>query len=125
MNRSNERAQKLAAEFGAPLAAHPWDWRHEALAGVAIVVNTTSQGMVGQPALDIRLDALPASAIAADIVYVPMETPFLAAARMRGHQTVNGLGMLLHQGRPAWRAWFGIETEVTDELRGELEGSLQ
>ncbi len=125
INRSAERAQALAAEFGRPLEALSWDRRHDALAGAALVVNTTSQGMVGQPALDLRLDALPASAIAADIVYVPLETPFLAAARARGHRTVNGLGMLLHQGRPAWKAWFGIETEVTDELRGVLERSLQ
>lgn len=125
INRSAERAQALAADFGTPLKALSWDQRHDALAGAALVVNTTSQGMVGQPALDIRLDALPTSAIAVDIVYVPLETPFLAAARARGHRTVNGLGMLLHQGRPAWKAWFGIETEVTNELRGELERSLR
>ena len=86
-----------------------------------MVVNTTSLGMVGQPALDIKLDRLPTSALAADIIYIPLETPFLAAARQRGNRTVNGLGMLLHQGRPAWKAWFGIEPEVTAELRAMVE----
>jgi shikimate dehydrogenase len=91
---------------------------------VAMVVNTTSNGMVGQPALDIDLARLPKSALAADIIYIPLETPFLAAARKRGNPTVNGLGMLLHQGRPAWKAWFGIEPAVTAELRAMVEKTI-
>jgi shikimate dehydrogenase len=89
-----------------------------------MVVNTTSQGMVGQPELDLRLDKLPKRALAADIVYIPLETPFLAAARKRGNPTLNGLGMLLHQARPAWKAWFGIEPEVTAELRAMIEKTI-
>ena len=89
-----------------------------------MVVNTTSCGMVGQPALELRLDQLPASALAADIIYIPLETPFLAAARQRKNRTVNGLGMLLHQGRPAWKAWFGIDPEVTPELRAMIERTI-
>jgi shikimate dehydrogenase len=81
--------------------------------------------MAGQGPLDIKLDALPKTALAADIIYVPLETPFLAAARQRGNPTCNGLGMLLHQARPAWKLWFGLEPEVTVELRELLEGSLR
>ncbi|MCD6073268.1 MAG: shikimate 5-dehydrogenase, partial [Rhodospirillales bacterium] len=125
INRTMERARELAADFGPPLTALAWEQRNDALAGAALIVNTTSQGMVGQAALDIRLDAAPRSALAYDIVYVPLETPFLAAARQRGLRTLNGLGMLLHQGRPAWKAWFDIETKVTGELRMMLEHSLQ
>jgi shikimate dehydrogenase len=124
VNRSFERARQLAAEFGAPITAVPWENRHDALTGAALAVNTTSQGMTGQPALDIRLDALPQGALAADIVYTPLETPFLAAARRRGNRTVDGLGMLLHQGRPAWKLWFGIEPAVTPALRALIERSL-
>ncbi len=124
VNRSLERAQRLAAEFGAPLIALPWEQRHDALDGAAMAVNTTSLGMAGQPALDIRLDALPKTALAADIIYIPLETPFLAAARARGNRTSNGLGMLLHQGRPAWKLWFGIEPVVTAALRALIERSL-
>jgi shikimate dehydrogenase len=80
--------------------------------------------MVGEPALDLRLDRLPSKALAADIIYIPLETPYLAAARARGNPTINGLGMLLHQGRPAWKRWFDIEPEVTPELRERMERSI-
>jgi len=124
VNRSLARAQEIADDFGGPLKALPWEQRHDALDGAAMVINTTSCGMVGQPALDLKLDKLPKNAFAADIIYIPLETPLLAAARARGNPTVNGLGMLLHQGRPAWKAWFGIEPQVTAELRALLEKTI-
>ena len=124
VNRSHERAQKLAQELGAPLKAVAWEQRHDALEGAALVVNTTSCGMVGQPPLDLALDRLPRAALAADIIYIPLETPLLRAARQRGNRTLNGLGMLLHQGRPAWKAWFGVEPEVTPELTALVEKTI-
>jgi shikimate dehydrogenase len=124
LNRTFARAKGISDEFGGPIKAFPWEQRHDALEGAAMVVNTTSCGMVGQPALDIKLDKLPNSALAADIIYIPLETPFLAAARSRGNRTVNGLGMLLNQGRPAWKVWFGIEPEVTAELRAMVEKTI-
>ncbi len=124
VNRTLARAKGIAGELGGPIKALPWEQRHEALEGAAMVVNTTSCGMVGQPLLDIKLDKLPKSALAADIIYIPLETPFLAAARRRGNRTVNGLGMPLNQGRPAWKAWFGIEPEVTAELRATVEKTI-
>jgi shikimate dehydrogenase len=125
VNRTLGRAQELAAEFGAPIRTLRWEERAAALEGVAMVVNTTSQGMVGQATLDLPLDCLPQTALAADIIYVPLETPFLAAARARGNPTLNGLGMLIHQGRPAWKLWFGREPVVTAELRQRMERSIQ
>ena len=124
VNRTFDRAKEIAERFGGPIRALPWEQRHEVLEGAAMVVNTTSCGMVGQPALDITLDKLPQGALAADIIYIPLETPFLAAARKRGNRTINGLGMLLNQGRPAWKAWFGIEPEVTAELRAMVERTI-
>jgi shikimate dehydrogenase len=125
VNRTFARAKGIAGDFGGPIQALPWERRHDALEGAALVVNATSQGMVGQPALDLRLDKLSQTALAADIIYIPLETPFLAAARQRGNRTANGLGMLLHQGRPAWQMWFGIEPVVTVELRSMMEKSIQ
>ena len=87
-----------------------------------MLVNATSQGMIGQAALDLRLDKLPKAALVNDIIYIPRETPLIAAARARGNRTVTGLGMLLHQGIPAWKAWFGIEPKVTAELRAQDRG---
>jgi shikimate dehydrogenase len=121
-NRSAERAESLAAEFG--LALVSWDERVEALRGAAIVVNSTSQGMEGEMPLDLPLDALPKDAVVFDSVYVPLETSLLAAARRRGNVAIDGLGMLLHQGRPGFSAWFGVEPEVTPELRRTIEATL-
>ena len=124
LNRTFARAQTLAAGFGAPVRALPWEQRHAAIEGASLLVNTTNQGMVGQPPLDLSLDRLPQSALVSDIVYVPLETPLLAAARRRGNPAVNGLGMLMHQARPAFKAWFGILPHVTPELRRLLEATI-
>ena len=124
VNRTRARADTLAREFGAPVAVVEWEHRGRALDGAAMLVNTTSQGMVGQPSLDLPLDTLPTRALVCDIVYVPVETPLLAEARRRGNPTVDGLGMLLHQVRPAWQAWFGIDPAITPELRAHVEATL-
>jgi shikimate dehydrogenase len=123
-NRTAARAQQLADAFGGPLKVVPWSERHDALDGAATLVNATSQGMIGQPPLDLKLDRLPASALVNDIVYIPRETPLIVAARARGNRAVTGLGMLLHQGVPAWKLWFGIEPKVTAELRAAIEATL-
>jgi shikimate dehydrogenase len=104
--------------------AIPWEERAEALADVVMVANATSQGMVGMEPLDLPLNRLPPAALVTDIIYTPLETPLLRAARLRGNPTLNGLGMLLHQGRPAWKAWFGIEPKVTTALRARIEATI-
>ena len=124
INRSPERAHGLAREFGAPLKAVAWDERHDALEDAAMVVNTTSQGMVGQDPLDLSLAKLPKHALVSDIVFFPTESTLLLEARARGNRTVNGLGMLLHQGRPAFRDWFGVTPDVTRELRAMMEATI-
>jgi shikimate dehydrogenase len=116
-NRSPARAEALAAEFGRPIVAVAWDARADALDGAALLVNTTTLGMTGQPPLALALDALPTSALVTDIVYAPLETDLLARARARGNPVVDGLGMLLHQARPGFAAWFGVVPEVDAALR--------
>jgi shikimate dehydrogenase len=123
-NRTASRAEDLAREFGGPIKTVAWNDRHDALQGAAMVINTTSQGMVGQPEMDLTLDLLPKSALVSDIVYIPLETSLLSTARQRGNTTVNGLGMLLHQARPAFKAWFGVMPDVTPELRKMIEATI-
>jgi len=117
INRTRVKADALAQEFGQVVTAYDWSERHDALAGCALLINTTNQGMHGQPDLDLQLDQLPTSALVADAIYIPLETALLAQARQRGNTSVNGLGMLLNQARPAFKAWFGVMPEITPELR--------
>jgi shikimate dehydrogenase len=124
VNRSYDRAQRLADDIGGPIMVLSWNERHAALDGAATVVNTTSLGMVGQPPLELKLDALGPDAVVADIIYTPLETSFIQAARARGNTAVGGLGMLLHQGPPAWKLWFGLTPDVTPELRDMMEASI-
>ncbi|HEY1722586.1 MAG TPA: shikimate dehydrogenase [Magnetospirillaceae bacterium] len=121
VNRTLERAQDLAAHLGGPVKPVAWSERAEALRGAALLVNTTTQGMTGHPPLDLALDALPVTALVNDIVYVPLITDLLARAAARGNPTVDGLGMLLHQARPGFAAWFGVMPQVTLDLRKAVE----
>ena len=120
VNRTPARAESLAAMDNRRIKALPWAARTETLEGAALLVNTTTLGMVGQPALDLDLAALPPEALVTDIVYAPLETPLLVAAGRRGNPVVDGLGMLLHQARPGFAAWFGVMPEVTPGLRAHV-----
>jgi shikimate dehydrogenase len=121
-NRNRARAEQLAAELGGVVTVLAWEERAAALAGAGLVVNSTSLGMSGQPPLDLALDDLPGDAVVADLVYSPLETALLAAARARGCVGVDGLGMLLHQARPCFAAWFGPDPQVTENLRAFVLG---
>jgi len=121
VNRTRGRAEELAAAAGGNVVVRDWTDRSEALAGAALLVNATTLGMTGQPVLDIALDPLPPGALVTDIVYAPLRTALLDRAARRGNRTVDGLGMLLHQARPGFFAWFGIMPEVTPELRRVME----
>jgi shikimate dehydrogenase len=117
MNRTKARAEQLAEAFSdVPIAVHNWG-DAAALESAALLVNATSLGLKGQPPLELSLDSLPREAAVTDMVYVPLETELLKRARLRGHKTVDGLGMLLHQARPAFAAFFGKDPDVTDDLR--------
>jgi len=123
VNRTRARAEGLAREIPG-LRIAEWDARVPALADHALVVNTTPLGMIGHTPLDLDLSHAPASLVVADNVYVPLETPLLAAARARGLRCVEGLGMLLHQAVPGFRAWFGVEPRVDEELRRFVASDL-
>jgi shikimate dehydrogenase len=123
-NRTVARAQALADQFGARVIPVAWDALGDLLPRAGLLVNTTSLGMKGQPPLEIDVARLPPHAVVADIVYVPLETPLLAAARARGLRTADGLGMLLHQAVRGFELWFGRRPEVTAELRALIEADL-
>ncbi|MFI0846705.1 shikimate dehydrogenase [Mesorhizobium sp. IMUNJ 23232] len=124
INRTLARAQALAEEFGPVFSAHGVGAANALLGDAALLVNTTSLGMHGEPELPVDLDRLPGHALVTDIVYVPLETPLLAAARKRGLKAVDGLGMLLHQAVPGFEKWFGIRPKVTPALRDLIVGDL-
>jgi shikimate dehydrogenase len=124
-NRTRARADALAAAFGARVKAFDWGEREDRSRGVSLLVNTTPLGMSSSEALVMDLGVLDRNCVVADIVYVPLETPLLAAARRSGLATVDGLGMLLHQAVPGFERWFGVRPEVTDELRAVLVRDIE
>jgi shikimate dehydrogenase len=123
-NRTIDRARTLADQFGANVHPVAWDAIDGLLPRAGLLVNTTSLGMHGQPALELDAGRLPSQAIVADLVYVPLETPLLAAARKRGLRTADGLGMLLHQAVRGFELWFGQRPAVTPALRALVEDDL-
>jgi len=123
-NRTQARADELAAAFGARLTVFPWNERGDALAGAGLLVNSTSLGMSGQPPLDLSLEKLPKTAVVMDAVYSPLLTSMLQDATSRGNVAVDGLGMLLHQARPGFARWFGRDPEVTPALRDHVLADL-
>ncbi len=127
VNRTRRRAEAVAdalSEAGLRISTHSWGEANAVLEDAGLLVNTTSLGMAGEPPLELDLARLPRSAPVVDIVYVPLETGLLAMARRQGHPVVDGLGMLLHQGRPGFEAWFGAKVRVNRELRVAIAASL-
>ncbi|MDB5574436.1 MAG: shikimate 5-dehydrogenase [Tardiphaga sp.] len=124
-NRSIARAQAIAAQFGDRVTPMAWDAIPAAMKTAELLVNTTSLGMKGQPDLVIDVAGLPAEAVVADLVYVPLRTPLLAASQARGLRTADGLGMLLHQAVRGFELWFGQKPQVTAKLRAIVEADLQ
>jgi shikimate dehydrogenase len=124
INRTREHAETLRERLGAGIHTLPWSERNSALRDAALLVNTTTLGMHGQPDLAIDVGPLPAHAIVTDLVYVPLLTPLLRAAAARNLRTADGLGMLLHQAVGGFSLWFGKRPEVTAELRKLVEADL-
>ena len=124
VNRTQARAEALAAHFGDPATAVPWAGLATELRDADLLVNASTLGMVGQPPISVDLSALPAHAVVADAVYVPLRTPLIEAASARGLRTVEGLGMLLHQAAPAFARWFGTRPVVTAALRALVEAEV-
>jgi shikimate dehydrogenase len=124
-NRTFERAEAFRARFGERVRPLRWDEIDRHLAEAQLLANATSLGMAGQPQLDIDVSKLPGNAVVTDIVYAPLETPLLAAARKRGLRTADGLGMLLHQAVRGFSLWFGVRPELTPELRALVEADLK
>lgn len=120
LNRTRIRAENLASHFGAKVDVIEWEKASDAMAGCSTIINTTSLGMEGQPELRVNFNEADVGALVSDIVYAPLVTPFLAKASERGLQTVDGLGMLLHQAVPGFESWFGQTPVVDDALRNAV-----
>jgi len=123
-NRTLARAQALRERFGERVHPVSWDAVPKLLPQAQLLVNTTSLGMKGQPPLDIDLAGLPAQAVVSELVYVPLNTPLLVAARARGLAAADGLSVLLHQAGRGFSLWFGVTPKVTPELRALVESDL-
>lgn len=119
-NRTRARAEALRSDFGAKVQVYEWVQAPAMLEGAATVVNTTALGMTGKADMNIPLDTLERSALVTDLVYTPLKTQFLIEAEERGCQTVDGLGMLLHQAAPGFERWFGTRPEVDDATRAAV-----
>jgi shikimate dehydrogenase len=125
LNRTQPKADALAKAFkSAKIDTLPWGAWSDAFGGAGLLINTTSLGLRGKETLDIPLDALPKAAAVGDIVYNPLDTALLKIARARGHRTMDGLGMLLHQAVLQFEGFFGVRPKVTPELRAHLEEAL-
>ena len=125
-NRTREKAQAIADDIGrGRMAIVDWDARDDAVTGAGLIVNTTTLGMAGQPPLELDLSGAAKGTVVYDIVYKPLETPLLAAAAARGLRTVDGLGMLVHQGAAAFKIWFGVDVGFDAALRTKLEEALE
>jgi shikimate dehydrogenase len=124
-NRTRERAEALAEEFNPSVIVFAWEHRADMLTDCGLLVNTTTQGMEGNPPLDIDLSNFSVPGVVCDIVYTPLETDLLRRARAAGFHTADGLGMLLHQAVPGFEKWFGVRPEVTDELRALVIADLE
>ncbi len=125
VNRTLHRAEALRERFGPSVQVASWDECNQVLGEADLLVNTTTLGMASQPALDLDIGPLPNRAVVADLVYVPLLTPLLGAARRRGLRTADGLGMLLHQAVRGFALWFGRRPEVTPDLRRLVEADLE
>ena len=124
VNRTQARAETLAAHFGGSITVTPWTNLAAELPSADLLVNASTLGMVGHPALSVDLTALPDHAVVTDAVYVPLRTPLIEAARARGLRVAEGLGMLLHQAAPSFARWFGQRPVVTPALRALVEAEV-
>lgn len=124
-NRSRDKAEAIKERFGKRINVIDWDERNTPMADIALLVNTTSLGMTGKPALFADIAAMPKTGVVADLVYSPLETELLASARRKGLAAADGLGMLLHQATLGFEKWFGVLPDVTPELRRHVESDLK
>ena len=124
-NRTQEKAEIIANDMSGDVTVIPWKEREDAVQGAGLIVNTTTLGMTGKPALELNITNAAATPVVTDIVYVPLQTPLLRDAAAVRCQVVDGLGMLLHQAVPGFEAWFGVRPDVTSALRDHVLAGLK